>query len=208
VPRGERRARIEELLRHVGLWERRTDLVETYSKGMRQKLAFARALLHRPALVFMDEPTAGLDVQSAVALREDILALVHEAGTTVFLTTHNLAEVEKVCNQVAVIGKGRLIAVDTPARLRAGTQQPRVRILCHEISPQDIDTLRQLPQVASITQNYQTLEVVLRSGENVAPVVRALSEQGVEIEEVAPVMASLEQAFLTMLREAEEEGKD
>jgi len=95
-----RQARIQELLEHLGLWDRRGENVFSFSKGMRQKLAVARALLHRPSVIFLDEPSAGLDPVAAVALRKDIRDLASRGGATVFLTTHNLAEAEKVCDLV------------------------------------------------------------------------------------------------------------
>ena len=93
----ERQARIKELLAHFGLWERRGESVEKWSRGMKQKLATARALLHRPSLVFLDEPTAGLDVVAAASLRDDLAGLTAREGVTVFLTTHNMAEAERLC---------------------------------------------------------------------------------------------------------------
>ena len=87
LPTVQRRARIQELLAHMGLWERRKERAGTWSKGMKQKLALARAMLHRPSLIFLDEPTAGLDVQAAVAVREDLESLAAREGVTVFLTT-------------------------------------------------------------------------------------------------------------------------
>lgn len=206
VPATQRKARIRDLLTHLGLWERRNDFVDTYSKGMKQKLAFARALLHRPSLIFMDEPTAGLDVPSAAALREDIVNLVRESGTTVFLTTHNLAEAESMCDLIAVINKGKLVTVDTPDRLRTGARKPQVRIVGRGFSPQAVDALRRLPQVISVTQGKGALHVTIRRGDKVSPVVKALTEQGAEIEEVVHTTASLEEAFLALLDETD--GQD
>ena len=90
MPATSRRARIQELMTHLGLWDRRRELVGKWSRGMKQKLAVARTLLHRPALVFLDEPTAGLDPVAAAALRDDLSRIVAAEGATVFLTTHNL----------------------------------------------------------------------------------------------------------------------
>jgi ABC-2 type transport system ATP-binding protein len=95
MPAADRKTRAQELLTHFGLWERRDQAVGAWSKGMKQKLAVARALFHRPRLLFLDEPTNGLDPLAAAALRDDIAALAHQEGTTVFLTTHNLAKAEK-----------------------------------------------------------------------------------------------------------------
>src|SRR5690606_576846 len=112
-------ARIKELLAHFGLWDRRKELVKDWSKGMQQKLAIARALMHRPPLVVLDEPTSGLDPIAAASLRDDLAALVEQEGATVFLNTHNLPEAEKLCGLVGVIRQGKLLAVDSPDRLRA-----------------------------------------------------------------------------------------
>ena len=98
LPTKERHARIKELLTYLGLWERRYDKVGKWSRGMKQKLAVARALLHRPPLVFLDEPTAGLDPMAASALGDLLLELVNREGVTVFITTHHLAEAEKTGN--------------------------------------------------------------------------------------------------------------
>jgi len=116
-------ARIEELLTHMGVSERRGERVGDWSRGMKQRLAVARALLHRPQLVFLDEPTAGLDVLAAKAVRQDLAALVDSSGTTVFLTTHNMAEAEKLCSRIAVIREGTLLACGAPDEIKTATGQ-------------------------------------------------------------------------------------
>jgi ABC-2 type transport system ATP-binding protein len=128
MSKADRQARIHDLLTDMGLWERRQEAVGTWSRGMKQKLAIARTLLHRPALIFMDEPTAGLDPVAAAALREDLVGLAAREGVTIFLTTHNLAEAEKLCQHVGVINKGRLLASGTLDELRAHNEAPRVEI--------------------------------------------------------------------------------
>ena len=119
MPAADRQARIKELLTGMGVWERRKDRVGTWSRGMKQRLALARALVHRPTLVFLDEPTAGLDVMAATEVRSGLAALAAREGVTVFLTTHNMAEAEKLCSLVAVIRQGKLLAVGHPDELRA-----------------------------------------------------------------------------------------
>src|SRR5262245_46469706 len=118
VPLGRATAQAERYLRMLGLWERRDDRVGGFSKGMRQKLAIARALLHEPAVVFLDEPTASLDPEAARTVRDFIKQLRAE-GRTIFLTTHNLPEADELCDLIAVF-RGRLLRLDTPANLRAG----------------------------------------------------------------------------------------
>src|SRR5258708_36036509 len=111
MPAAERRARIKELLAHPDLWDRREDQVGQWSRGMKQKLAVARALFHHPPLVFLDEPTAGFDPLAAAALRDDLASLVARDQVTVFLNTHNLTEAEKLCAQVGVIRQRKLVTV-------------------------------------------------------------------------------------------------
>src|SRR5262249_19549347 len=117
----ERAVRIREVLEHFGLWERRSERVGTWSRGMKQKLAIARAILHRPPLVVLDEPTAGLDPEAVVELRGDIAELARD-GTTVFLNTHNLTDAEKLADLVGVMRAGKLLALGTPAELRARSE--------------------------------------------------------------------------------------
>ncbi len=111
------RKRISELLELVGLTDRREDRVETYSTGMQQRLHLARALLHDPELLFLDEPTIGIDPVGARELRNVVKELVAR-GKTVLLTTHYMAEAEELCNRIAIINKGRIIELDTPATLK------------------------------------------------------------------------------------------
>ena len=107
MSKSDRLARIKELLTGIGLYDRRKEAVGQWSRGMKQKLAVARTLFHRPELVFLDEPTAGLDPVAAAALRDDLSSLAAREGVTIFLNTHNLAEAEKLCQRVGVINRGQ-----------------------------------------------------------------------------------------------------
>ena len=162
MSRSERQARIRELLTQMGLWERRKEKAGNWSEGMRQKLALARALLHRPALALLDEPTAGLDVMAANAVREDLAALAAQGGVTVFLTTHNMAEAERLCSQVAVIREGKLVAVGHPDKLRAQAGGPRVEIFGRGFTDSMLAQLRQQPDVAAVARRNGHLEVELQ----------------------------------------------
>jgi len=198
----ERRARIEELLNHVGLWERRGERIKDWSRGMRQKLAVARLLLHRPQLIFLDEPTAGLDAVAAAALREDLLALKQREGVSIFLTTHYLAEAEKLCDRVAVINKGRLVAEGAPGELLADKSGQLVRVEGRTLPQEGIlEAIRHLPGVREAAFADTALEVRFENGFSSAPLVRLLVELGAEIEEVRKVKASLEESFLALLKE-------
>jgi ABC-2 type transport system ATP-binding protein len=115
--RADRAARAQDLLQAFGLWEKRGVKVEAFSKGMRRRLSIAMAIIHRPALLFLDEPTPGLDAQSSRAIREMIRRL-NAQGTTVFLTTHQIEEANQLCDRVAIIDQGQIAAIDTPERLK------------------------------------------------------------------------------------------
>ena len=121
VPRRERESRARELLELFGLWERRDSRVETFSKGMRRRLSIAMGIIHRPTLLFLDEPTPGLDAQSTRAIR-DLIRHMNAEGMTVFLTTHQIEEANQLCDRVAIIQHGRIAAIDTPERLKHAFQ--------------------------------------------------------------------------------------
>jgi len=201
MPPAERSARIKELLTHLGLWDRRNELAGNWSRGMKQKLAIARTLLHRPSLVFLDEPTAGLDPVAAAALHEDLTSLVAREGVTVFLTTHNLAEAEKLCQQVGVIRQGRLLATGTPDQLRAQAGGPRLEIIGKGFTPQVIQQLQAQPMVSGVQVNNSHLTIQLRETKETAPLVTLLVGAGAQIEEVRKGKANLEETFLALVEE-------
>jgi ABC-2 type transport system ATP-binding protein len=119
LPRTEARSRIDEVLRLVGLTDRADDLVETYSGGMRKRLDIAGALVHRPSVLMLDEPTLGLDSQTRTAIWDSVRQLRTQAGITVFVTTHYIDEADGVCDRIAVIDKGEIRAIGTPRKLKA-----------------------------------------------------------------------------------------
>jgi ABC-2 type transport system ATP-binding protein len=199
----ERRARIQELLRSFGLWDRRKERAGTWSRGMKQKLAVARALLHRPALIFLDEPTAGLDPVASASLRDELVALARREGVTVFLTTHNLSEAEKLCARVAVIRAGRLLAEGSPAELRTQTGACRVEIRGRGFGEPVLAMLRSRPEVRSAAQEDGRLTLELQPGGNVSPLVPVLIAAGSEIEEIRKGQVNLEDVFLTLVEDSD-----
>ena len=208
MPATERRARIKELLTHLDLWDRRKDQVGNWSRGMKQKLAVARALLHHPPLIFLDEPTAGFDPVAAATLHNDLASLVAREGVTVFLTTHNLTEAEKLCAQVGVIRRGKLLTVGNPNELRLRTGGPQAEIVGHGFNDQMLALLRERPEVANVElhNNNSHLTIELR-GESegrrteIGPLVSLIVRLGGDIEEVRRGKASLEDVFLTLMEE-------
>ncbi len=202
LPRQQRRVRIQELLERFGLWERRTDSVNTWSRGMKRKLALTRALLHRPELIFLDEPTAGLDPGSAAALRDDLSILVAHERTTIFLNTHNLAEAERLCDMIGVIAGGRLRALGSPAALRSQLQANHIQIVGAGFQPEWRTTLERWPGVQEAEIRNGCITVWFSGHFSVAPIVRWLVEQGAEIEEVQRDRASLEDVYLQVTENA------
>lgn len=200
----ERQARTRALLGHFELWERRREPVGTWSRGMKQKLAIARALLHRPALVFLDEPTAGLDPVAAASLREDLDTLAAREGTTVFLTTHNLAEAERLCPQVAVIRRGRLLAVGSPDALRRQTGRQQIEVIGRDFTSEALAAVRRRPEVADLRLADSRLSIELSGPTDSAALVGDLVRAGVQVEEVRRGQASLEDVFLSLVEEDKE----
>ena len=167
---------------------------------MKQKLAVARAIFHRPKLIFLDEPTAGLDPVAAAALREDLAGLVAREDVTVFLTTHNLTEAERLCAQVAVIRQGKLLAVGHPDQLRA-SGRPKVEIIGSGFSRSILAAVKARPEVADAELVNGRLSIELRPDSTTAALVSALVGAGAQVEEVRKGSASLEDVFLTLMDE-------
>jgi ABC-2 type transport system ATP-binding protein len=205
MPASERKARIKELLTHLDLWDRRKEQVGKWSRGMKQKLAVARALFHHPQLIFLDEPTAGFDPVAAVALRTDLEALVAREGVTVFLTTHNLTEAEKLCAQVGVIRNGKLLMVGNPDQLRVSKSNPQIEIAGRGFTDQILAALREQPQVACVEQKEGRLLIKLREETQVSPLVRMIILSGGEVEQVCREETTLEDVFLTLMEENKNE---
>ena len=166
---------------------------------MKQKTAFIQSVLHEPDVLFLDEPTSGLDPVSTVGLREDLSALAAQEGVTVFLTTHNLNEAERLCSQVGVIRSGRLLAVGSPESLRASRDTGRVEIITHGLLDSVVALVRAQPEVASASAENGKLTVALEPGAQAAPIVTLLVQQGVAVEEVRKARATLEDAFLDLM---------
>jgi ABC-2 type transport system ATP-binding protein len=197
---GERRARTRELLEQFGLWDRRAEPAGKWSRGMKQKLAVARAVFHRPPLVFLDEPTAGLDPVASAALREDLASLSSGQGVTIFLTTHNLVEAERLCDLVGVIRRGKLAALGPPESLRPNDSS-LVRITGSAIDEDAADAARAVAGVESASLQDGGLDLRLGEGASVAPVVAMLVARGVGIEEVRRNRQTLEETFLELVTE-------
>lgn len=201
LPGGRRRATIEAALRRVDLWDRRTDRVSGFSKGMRQKLGIARALLGEPRLLVLDEPTSGLDPVNIVMLRDLLLSLAQEGGRTIFMCTHHLDEAQRICDLVAIIQGGRIQALGSPGELGAGGR-PAARIRCSRLDTVQAAALP-LPPGARLTPAGEAEEwrVELERAEDVEAVVAALVAVGAGVRAVVPERRSLEDVYLSVVGE-------
>ncbi|MFQ6053471.1 MAG: ABC transporter ATP-binding protein, partial [Candidatus Bathyarchaeia archaeon] len=150
VPKAEREARAEGLLKRFDLYDRRRDKVAEFSRGMKRKVCIAMALINASKVLFLDEPTAGLDVKSVRGIRRLVRDL-NEEGLTVFLTTHNMEEASQMCNRVAIINRGRIAAIDTPERMkRAMRTSQSIEVAFRKVEPGTLRNLEALPSVKEV----------------------------------------------------------
>ncbi len=195
-------AQAERYLRMLGLWERRDDPVGGFSRGMRQKLAIARALSHDPPVLFLDEPTAGLDPEAARTVREFIKELRTE-GRTIFLTTHNLPEADELCDLIAVF-RTRLLRIGAPATLRAELFGRGTRVQLAGDAAAFLHVARNLAFVHAAEVAGDTLHVALDDPDDQNPhLVRALVEAGAAVRYVEAREHSLEDVYLQLVRGGE-----
>jgi ABC-2 type transport system ATP-binding protein len=189
---------VEKYLRMLGLWERRFDEVGSFSKGMRQKLAIARALLHEPRVLFLDEPTSGLDPEAARLVR-DFIAELKKSGTTIFMCTHNLDEADRLCDRIAIF-KSRLISVDSPENLHRQLFGHQIVFHLRALQPAWAGMLREFPFVHAVQTYESRLVVSLDQPEEQNPLlVRRLVEAGAEIQFVGELRHKLEDIYLQLI---------
>jgi ABC-2 type transport system ATP-binding protein len=196
-PKGQ----VDKNLRMLGLWERRHDEAGTFSKGMKQKLAIARALLHEPHVLFLDEPTSALDPESAHMVRE-FIADLRRQGRTIVLCTHNLDEADRLCDRIGVI-KTRLLVVDTPANLRTQLFGRKVVFHLRALDQALVSAVRALPFVQDVQGIDNKLLVTLDDPEAHNPdIVRLLTGAGADVQFVGELRHSLEDVYLQLVRSA------
>jgi len=198
VPKAERGERSAELLSRVGLSEAADRRVAGYSGGMKRRLDLALALVHRPRILFLDEPTTGLDIQSRTALWDEVARLASEDGVTVFLTTQYLEEADALAGRVGIIDHGRIVAEGTPAELKAEIGRPTVEAVPRDPADQErvARALQPFGERCGATHRGGA-SVLLAGGESqLADVVRALDAEGIAIETLQLHAPSLDDVFL------------
>jgi ABC-2 type transport system ATP-binding protein len=191
---------VEKYLRLIGLWNRCNDRVGTFSKGMKHRLALARALVHDPEVLFLDEPTAGLDPEAATEVREIIRRLGKE-GHSIFLSTHNLNEAEMLCNRIAVLHT-KLLALDTSEQLRRRFFRRQIIVQLEASDAKVTEAIKKLPFVQDIREEGSQLILELTDSERNRPeLVKAIVETGGRVIAVSEKQYPLEEVYLRLIRE-------
>jgi ABC-2 type transport system ATP-binding protein len=199
IGKKEREQRGKELLELFGLWERRTDRVHGFSKGMKRRLTLAMGLINNPRLLFLDEPTSGLDVQSNLIIREVIRDLTSR-GVTVFLTTHNIEEANVTCDRVAIINRGCIAAIDSPERLKATIQSAQsVEVAFDRAAAGREDYLRQLPGVSEVRKEGDKFRLFTQDPSDViAAVMEYATVHNTRVLSINTLGPSLEDVFIKL----------
>lgn len=202
VPAQKRQENIERLLKLLGIWDRREDAVGTFSKGTKQKIAIARALIHDPQVLFLDEPTSNLDPEAAKTVRDFILDLKKEKHT-IFMNTHNLDEAGRICDRIAIL-KTKLIAVGSPEDLERGTSNRKTVVHLESVTDPVLAAVKKLNVVKNVRTNENKLILEMDDPEKDNPqVVRAVVKAGGDVQFVTELRSSLEDVYLKLVREAE-----
>jgi ABC-2 type transport system ATP-binding protein len=201
-------ARIEELLKLVNLEEAAERRVKTYSGGMRKRLELAEGLIHRPRLLFLDEPTLGLDIQTRATMWDHIRKLKQEHNMTVFMTTHYLEEADSLCDRIGIIDRGKIMALDTPATLKRSLGGDVIQMSIDD-GRDFIPAIQQVPGIVEARREGSEYRVKVLRGDTAMPVVlKAISEAGGTVSSVTLQRPNMDQVFLEYtgrsLRDAEQ----
>ncbi len=197
VPGNQAKDRAAALLKDMGLLERKSDRVQGYSKGMKQRLTICMALIGDPQVIFLDEPTSGLDVQSTRLIR-DLLRKLNEAGKTVFLTTHDMEEANQLCDRVAIINKGKIVVIDPPEKLRMATSRLRsVEVSFGDsVAPEALAKLPGVDSVRKLGDKYRLYTAV--PGDLVIAIASYASSNSLKVVSCNTLAPSLEDAFVAL----------
>lgn len=194
----KRRERIKALLEMLGMWKKRDDPVGTFSKGMKQKIAIARALVHEPEILFLDEPTSGLDPRAAKTVR-DFLSELRQEGRTIFLNTHNLDEAERLCDRIAIVNT-QLVAVGSPRELKRRFWGRTTVIQLKALTPAIVSAVENLPFSRNVRTKDTKLLVDLRDPEEENTVlVETIMKNGGRIQFITELERSLEDVYLRLI---------
>jgi ABC-2 type transport system ATP-binding protein len=198
-PEVPRRENIERFLKMLGLWDRKDARAGSFSKGMKQKLALARALVHEPKMLFMDEPTANLDPESAKTVRDFILELKKQ-GRTIFLNTHNLDEAQRICDRIGIL-KTKLLTIGSPEQLRESLTRPKTEIRLAQVNEALVSALSKLiPNKIEVSGDKLIIDVADPDKEN-PTIIAAITSSGGQVREVSQLVPTLEDVYLQIVKE-------
>lgn len=198
VPKIEREKRAKELLELFGLYERRKDRVVGFSRGMKRRVTIAAALIHKPKMLFLDEPTTGLDVQSSRMIR-NLIKELNDSGVTIFLTTHYIEEADQLCQRVAIINQGRIVVVDNPEKLKASMEERHVIEVSFSPSRDLNDKLRGLSCVNNVSRLGDKFRLYVDDASEVIPsLIDFARKNSLKIISINTLKPSLEDAFVRL----------
>jgi ABC-2 type transport system ATP-binding protein len=209
MPRDFRESHAEELLKMFGLYERREEKVQGFSRGMKRRICIAMALMNKSSIIFLDEPTSGLDVQSVLIIR-DLIRKLNQQGLTIFITTHNIEEASQMCDRVAIINHGKISAIDTPEKLKRTVESLQSVEVAFEATPPDaLKKLGELPEVSEAVKEGDKFKLFTSNPSIVlASVWSYVQSNNLKLITINTVGPSLEDVFvkLTGIRPATESG--
>jgi ABC-2 type transport system ATP-binding protein len=202
VPRNTRDKRVKELLEFMGLSDRAHDRVETYSKGMKQRLHLARGLINDPDIIFLDEPTVGLDPEISIDTRRMVKELV-DKGKTILLTTHYMFEADELCKRVAIIRNGEIVALDTPSGLKKYVMDTSVvEVEGYGITEKEVSKFRETPEIVSVSadlgEDKQVLKLQTPKGSEIIADVQQILKNS-RIYDIKIKEPTLEDAYLRLV---------
>ncbi|MCD6231826.1 ATP-binding cassette domain-containing protein [Candidatus Aerophobetes bacterium] len=203
VKRKEREEKAEELLKKFGLWERREEKTRKFSKGMKQRLILAMSLIHEPKILFLDEPTSGLDVQSARMIRK-IIEELRLKGKTIFLTTHNIEEANLLCDRIAIINKGKIVAIDSPEKLKSTFKRMQSVEVAFDRMPEDIKWCRSIPYVNECKELGDKFRVYTKDPDSlIKKLVNFAEKNNLKFISLNTLGPSLEDVFVALTEKVE-----
>ena len=204
---GMPRSRVEEVMALAGITEKRDAQVSLFSSGWRQRFFIAKGIINRPKVLFMDEPTVGLDVDAAHAVR-DIIRELNRGGCTILLTTHYMREAEELCDRIALISEGRIVAEGTAAELKAQVKSDEAILIQGQLDPSLRERLARVPGVLGVAQNETSCRLLVRDHGSMRPVLAALLEAEALVEGIAFDEPTLEDVFLLLTQKGLEVGDE
>ncbi|HET8720260.1 MAG TPA: ATP-binding cassette domain-containing protein [Candidatus Nitrosotenuis sp.] len=200
IPKSSLNSRIDELLDLVELTDKQNDTALTYSGGMRKRLEIAGGLLHRPKVLFLDEPTVGLDIQTRQKIWDYIRRIHEEYKMTIFLTTHYMEEADKLCDRIGIIDHGKIQAIDTPDTLKnaLGSGVTIISIDEHPSKTEFISAIKEIEYVREVSVNDDRITIFSSKGSELAPLVFSLSAKfGITIKSISITQPTLDDVFLS-----------